>query len=272
MSSARQSVRHNARLAFTMGVREALDAPPARRQAEVRQVLRRNPGVALTFLNAATLRRVFLVLGYTATVATVATHWPAPPRGGVANMGTTAAGNITAPTRTWAQRAWNMAPSRTQAVNIGGAVASAVNPMFAIRWITASITSRTIDATDRQIERFEESANRARAQLETYLSWAMFVAFLALMSHFIPPIARNVRETINVFASGNAERVATLTGNTAQHAVTLGRSGGSRSRSRSRTRSRQRAAARTLRIGAGVPVNTPRRRLPTNAELLARLG
>jgi hypothetical protein len=86
----------------------------------------------------------------------------------------------------------------------------------------------------------------------------MFIAFLAVISHFIPRIAHNVRATVHVLTSGNAHQAATLAGRVGTKAI----AGGSGSRSRSRTRSRSRERARTLRIGAG---------MPTNTQLLARM-
>lgn len=273
--SGNGSVRHNRQLAFRTNVRDALAAPPAQRQSAVRRVLRRNPAAALSFLSVQTLKRVLVVMGYTAAVAGVVTRWPSPPRGGVANLAPTPAGNVSAGARSWGQRAWNMAPNRTRAINAAGAVATAVNPVYAIQWIVGSMTSRTIDATDRQIQAFEGSVNRARQQMEMYVSWALFIAFLAVISHFIPRLALNVRRTINVLMLGNADQALQLAGNVAQHAIAP--TGGSRSRStrpRSRSRSRSRQT-RTLRIGAGAPVARltlgPGRRMPTNAELLARL-
>jgi len=272
-------VRHNARLAFQTEIRDALSNSRGR-EASVRRVLRRHRGPALSFLSRSTLRRLLLALGYTAAVATAATHWPSPPRGGAQAFVATPAGNATVNARSWAQRAWNAAPSRTRIINVVGAGAAAANPLLAIRWITASVTSRSIDAVDRQIVHMEASVNKARAQIDMYVSWTIFIAFLAVISHFIPPIVRNVRRTVNVLLTGNAEQVLTLAGNTTRHALEAPRARG-RSRSRSRSRSRQ-VAARTLRIGAGAPVKRLTlpasvqkhtvRRLPTNTELLARLG
>ena len=112
---------------------------------------------------------------------------------------------------------------------------------------------------DNQIEQYEGAANRARQNLEFYLSWSMFVAFLAVISHFIPRIAYNIRATVHVLTSGNAYQAAALAGRVGTKAI----AGGTGSRGRSRSRSRSRSRGRTLRIGAGVPTNT---------QLLARLG
>jgi hypothetical protein len=116
--------------------------------------------------------------------------------------------------------------------------------MFAVKWIVASVTSRTVTAMDNQIGQYEQAANRARVNLEFYLAWTMFVAFLAVTSHFIPRIAYNIRATVHVLTMGNAEQAAMLAGRVGTKAI----AGGSGSRSRNR--------ARTLRIGAGMPTNT----------------
>ena len=259
--STNGSVRNNRRLALTTGVQMALALPPAQRKPELRRQLKKHPAVALSCLPRTTLRRILLTLGFTVAAVTAIMHFPKLPPGGLPAMGPTAAGNAPLAARSWGQRAWNMAPTRQQAINVGGAVATAFNPMFAVKWIVTSVTSRTVTAMDNQIGAYEQASNRARQNLEFYLSWTMFIAFLAIISHFIPRIAYNIRATVHVLTTGNAEQAAMLAGRVGTKAI-AGR-GASRSRSRSRSR-----AARTLRIGAGPQL----RSAPTNAQLLARLG
>jgi hypothetical protein len=237
----------------------ALTAPVAQRKTELRRQLKKHPAVALSCLSRPMLKRVLLTLGFSLAAIGAIMHFPKLPPGGPAALAPTPAGNAPLAARQWYQRAMNYAPTRQQAINVGGAVATAVNPMFAIKWIVASVTSRTVTAMDNQIGQYEQAANRARQNLEFYLSWTMFIAFLAIISHFIPRIAYNVRVTVHVLTMGNAEQAATLAGRVGTKAIA-----GGRSRSVSRSRSRSRAAARTLRIAAG-----PRL---TNAQLLARLG
>lgn len=243
------SVRHNRRLALTTGVQMALSAPPAQRKAELRRQLKKHPAVALSCLSRPMLRRVLLTLGFTIAAVTAVMHFPKLPAGGPAALAPTPAGNAPLAARQWYQRAWNMAPTRQQAINIGGAAATVANPMFAVKWIVGSVTSRTVTAMDNQIGQYEQAANRARQNLEFYLAWTMYIAFLAVISHFIPRIAYNIRATVHVLTSGNAEQAAMLAGRVGTKAI----QGGSGSKSRSRSRSRR---ARTLRIGAGPPTNT----------------
>lgn len=255
-SSVNGSVRHNRRLALTTGVQMALAAPAPQRKQALHRELRKHPAVALSCLSRSTLRRVLLTLGFSLAAVGAVMHFPKLPAGGPAAMAPTAAGNIPLAARQWYQRAWNAAPNRQTVINVGGAAATALNPMLAVRWIVASVTSRTVTAMDNQIEQYEQAANRARQNLEFYLAWTMFVAFLAVISHFIPRIAYNVRATVHVLTSGTADQAAMLAGRVGTKAI---QSGG-KSRSRSRSRSRERA--RTLRIGAG---------MPTNTQLLARI-
>lgn len=257
-TSVNGSVRHNRRLALTTGVQMALAAPAPQRKQALSRELRKHPAPALSCLSRTTLRRVLLALGFSAMAITAVMHFPKLPAGGIPAMGPTAAGNAPLAARTWYQRAWNMAPTRQQTINTGGAIATAINPMFAIKWVVASLTSRTVTAIDGQIEQYEQAANRARQNLEFYLSWTMFIAFLAIISHFIPRLAYNIRATVHVLTSGNAYEAAVLAGRVGTKAV----EGGSGSRGRSRSRSRSRSRGRTLRIGAG---------MPTNTQLLARM-
>lgn len=271
---SRNVVRHNRRLAFTTGVNDALAAPATQRRAEVRQVLRRHPGVALATLSRPTLRRVLVALGFTAAAAAVATTFPSLPSGGPAALAPTPAGNASAAARSWSNRAWSMLPSRTQATNVGGLIAVAWNPMNIFYAMAASTTARTQDAMQHTLETYEDSVNKAAAKLNMYLSWTMFIAFLAVISHFIPRIALNIRRTVHVLTSGNAEQVCLMAGNVATKAI--GQGGRSRSRSRSKSRSRARPTPRALpappprRTLTAPPVSV--RRLPSNAELLARLN
>lgn len=262
--STNGSVRNNRRLALTTGVQMALSLPPAQRKPELRRQLKKHPAVALSCLPRVTLKRVLLALGFSIAAITAIMHFPKLPPGGPAAMMPTPAGNAPLAARSWGQRAWNMAPTRQQAINVGGAVATAINPWFAIKWVVASVTSRTVTAMDNQIEAYEQASNRARQNLEFYLAWSMFIAFLAVISHFIPRIAYNIRATVRVLTMGDAEQAAMLAGRVGTKAV----QGRSRSRTRSRSRSRSRAAARTLRLGAGARVQS----MPSNAALLARLG
>lgn len=256
--SVNGSVRHNRRLALTTGVQMALAAPAPQRKQALQRELRKHPAVALSCLPRTTLRRVLLTLGFSLASIGAIMHFPKLPAGGPAAMAPTPAGNAPAAARSWTQRAWNMAPTRQQAINLGGAAATAINPLYAVKWIVASVTSRTVTAMDNQIGQYEQAANRARQNLEFYLSWTMFIAFLAIISHFIPRIAYNVRATVHVLTMGNAEQAAMLAGKVGTKAIGTGAV-----RSRSRSRSRSRTRARTLRIGAGAPTNT---------QLLARLG
>ena len=255
--STNGSVRNNRRLTLTTGVQMALTLPPAQRKTELRRQLKKHPAVALSCLSRSTLKRVLLTLGFSLAAVGAVMHFPKLPAGGPAALAPTAAGNVPLAARQWYQRAWNMAPGRQTVINVGGAAATALNPMFAVKWIVTSVTSRTVTAMDNQIGQYEEAANRARQNLEFYLAWTMFIAFLAVVSHFIPRIAYNVRATVHVLTMGNAEQAATLAGRVGTKAI-AGRAGTSRSRSRSRSRNR----ARTLRIGAG---------MPTNTQLLARM-
>ena len=255
--STNGSVRNNRRLTLTTGVQMALTLPPAQRKTELRRQLKKHPAVALSCLSRSTLKRVLLTLGFSLAAVGAVMHFPKLPAGGPAALAPTAAGNVPLAARQWYQRAWNMAPGRQTVINVGGAAATALNPMFAVKWIVTSVTSRTVTAMDNQIGQYEEAANRARQNLEFYLAWTMFIAFLAVVSHFIPRIAYNVRATVHVLTMGTAEQAATLAGRVGTKAI-AGRAGTSRSRSRSRSRNR----ARTLRIGAG---------MPTNTQLLARM-
>lgn len=259
--STNGSVRNNRRLALTTGVRMALMAPVAQRKTELQRQLKKHPAVALSCLSRSTLKRILLTLGFSLAAVTAVMHFPKLPAGGPAAMAPTADGNAPLAARSWGQRAMNYAPTRQQAINVGGAVATAVNPMFAVKWIVASVTSRTVTAMDNQIGQYEQAANRARQNLEFYLAWTMFIAFLAIISHFIPRIVYNIRATIEVLTMGNAAQAAMLAGRVGTKAIAGGRS---RSASRSRSRSR---AARTLRIAAGPRLQS----MPTNTELLARI-
>jgi hypothetical protein len=252
------SVRHNRRLALNTGIQMALTAPAPQRKQALSRELRKHPAVALSVLSRPTLKRVLLTLGFSLAAVVAVMHFPKLPAGGLPAMAPTPAGNAPLAARTWGARAMNYAPGRQTVINVGGAVATAVNPMFAVKWIVGSVTSRVVTAMDGQIGQYEQAANRARQNLEFYLSWTMFIAFLAVISHFIPRIAHNVRATVHVLTSGNAHQAATLAGRVGTKAI----AGGSGSRSRSRTRSRSRERARTLRIGAG---------MPTNTQLLARM-
>ena len=257
--SANGSVRNNRKLALKSGIQMALSLPPAQRKRVLKSELAKHPAVALSCLSKPTIRRVLLGLGFTVMAVAAVMHFPTLPHGGPAALAATPAGNVPAAARLWYQRAWNMAPTRQQAINVGGAAATAINPMFAIKWIAASVASRTVQAMDNQISKYEDAANRARINLEFYLSWTMFIAFLAIISHFIPRIAYNVRATVHVLTSGTAADAAMLAGRVGTKAIAAS---GGRSKSRSRSRSRSRERARTLRIGAG---------MPTNTQLLARI-
>ena len=260
-ASVSGSVRHNRRLALTTGVQMALAAPAPQRKQALSRELRKHPAPALSCLSRSTLRRILLTLGFSLAAVGAIMHFPKLPAGGPAAMVPTPAGNAPLAARSWGARAMNMAPSRQTVINVGGAVGTVVNPMFAIKWVVASMTSRTVTAIDNQIGQYEQAANRARQNLEFYLAWSMFVAFLAVISHFIPGIAYNIRATVHVLTSGNAYQAATLAGRVGTKAIAGG--SGSRGRSRSRSRSRSRVRARTLRIGAGPATNT---------QLLARIG
>jgi len=262
--STNGSVRNNRRLALKTGVQMALAAPAAQRKTELRRQLKKHPAVALSCLSRTTLKRVLLTLGFSLAAIGAIMHFPKLPAGGPGAMAPTPAGNAPLAARQWYQRAWNYAPNRQTVINAGGAVATAINPAYAIKWLVSSVTSRTITAMDNQIGQYEQAANRARQNLEFYLSWTMFIAFLAIVSHLIPRIAYNVRATVHVLTMGDAEQAAMLAGRVGTKAV-AGR-GGSRSTSRSRSLSRE--AARTLRIAAGPRV----RSVPSNSQLLARLG
>lgn len=263
--STNGSVRNNRRLALTTGVQMALTAPVAQRKTELRRQLKKHPAVALSCLSRATLKRVLLALGFSLAAVGAIMHFPKLPPGGPAAMAPTPAGNAPLAARQWYQRAWNYAPSRQMVINTGGAIATAVNPMYAFKWLSTSVTSRTVTAMDNQITQYEAASNRARQNLEFYLAWTMFVAFLAIVSHFIPRLAINIRATVHVLTMGDAEQAAMLAGRIGTKAI--GGRGGSRSTSRSRSRSRERAA-RTLRLAAGPRARTT----PTNNQLLARLG
>ena len=270
-----QSVRHDPGFAFKHDIREALQAPPSQRKAALHQALRKRPAAALAILSKPTLKKILLALGFSLAAVTTVMRFPAPPPGGVAVLASNSGQNLTPAARAWYQRAWNAAPTRQQAVNIGGAVATAVNPMWAFKWIAVSVAGRASNALGRQIGEYEQAANRARIQLEYYLSWTMFIAFLAIVSHFIPRLAYNVRQTVHVLTMGSADQAAMMAGRVGTAAIKA--KGTSRTRSRSRSRSRSRPV-RTLRMGAGRPVPSlpgpaPRpRAMPTNAELLARLS
>jgi len=271
------SVRRDRRFEFTHGVSEALAAPTAQRKAAVSQVLRRHPGVALSLLSRPTLKRVLIALGFSLAAAGVATHFPSLPNGGVAALAPTPAGNQAMAARTWSSRAWNAMPTRTQAANVAGLIATAVNPMNIFYSVAVSGASRSQDALEHTLHTYEQSVNQAAVKMNMYLSWTMFIAFIAVISHFIPMIAGNIRRTVHVLTTGNAYQVATLAGNVTTRAIENGgRTSRSRSRSRSRPRitngrptgSRPRLAAPPIRRTASVTA----RRLPTNAELLARLN
>jgi hypothetical protein len=255
------SVRNNRRLALNTGIQMALTAPVSQRKQALSRELRKHPAVALSVLPRVTLKRVLLTLGFSLAAIGAVMHFPKLPVGGLPAMAPTPAGNAPLAARSWGARAMNYAPNRQQVINVGGAVATAFNPMFAVKWVVTSVTSRTVTAMDGQIGQYEQAANRARQNLEFYLSWTMFIAFLAVISHFIPRLAYNVRATVHVLTSGNAYQAATLAGRVGTKAIEAGGSG-SRGRSRSRSRSRTRERARTLRIGAG---------MPTNTQLLARM-
>ena len=257
--STNGSVRNNRRLALTTGIQMAMVAPVAQRKAELHRQLKKHPAVALSCLSRTTLKRILLTLGFSLAAVVAIMHFPKLPAGGVPAMAPTAAGNAPLAARSWGARAMNYAPTRQQAINMGGAVATAFNPMFAVKWVVASVTSRTVTAMDNQIGAYEQASNRARQNLEFYLSWTMFIAFLAVISHFIPRIAYNVRATVHVLTAGNADQAAMLAGRVGTKAIA---GGASRSRSRSRSR-----AARTLRIAAGPRLQS----MPTNTELLARM-
>ena len=258
--TANGSVRNNRRLALTTGVQMALAAPAPQRKQALNRELRKHPAVALSVLSRPTLKRVLLTLGFSLAAVVAVMHFPKLPAGGIPAMAPTPAGNAPLAARTWGARAMNYAPTRQQVINVGGAAATAANPMFAVKWMVSSVTSRTITALENQITQYEGSANRARQDLEFYLSWTMYIAFLAVISHFIPRIAHNIRATVHVLTSGNASQAAALAGRVGTKAIAGG--SGSRGRSRSRSRSRSRERARTLRIGAG---------MPTNTQLLARM-
>ena len=255
------SVRNNRRLALNTGIQMALTAPVSQRKQALSRELRKHPAVALSVLPRVTLKRVLLTLGFSLAAIGAVMHFPKLPVGGLPAMAPTPAGNAPLAARSCGARALNYAPNRQQVINVGGAVATAFNPMFAVKWVVTSVTSRTVTAMDGQIGQYEQAANRARQNLEFYLSWTMFIAFLAVISHFIPRLAYNVRATVHVLTSGNAYQAATLAGRVGTKAIEAGGSG-SRGRSRSRSRSRTRERARTLRIGAG---------MPTNTQLLARM-
>jgi len=258
--SANGSVRNNRRLALTTGVQMALVAPaPQRKQALTRE-LRKHPAVALSCLSRVTLKRVLLTLGFSLAAVGAIMHFPKLPAGGLPAMAPTPTGNAPLAARSWGQRAMNYAPGRQTVINVGGAVATVANPMFAVKWVVSSVTSRTVTAMDNQIGQYEQAANRARVNLEFYLAWTMFIAFLAVSSHFIPALAYNVRATVHVLTMGNAEEAAMLAGRVGTKAIEGGAV-------RSRSRSRSRAAARTLRITAGPRLQS----MPTNTELLARM-
>jgi hypothetical protein len=242
----------------------ALAAPVAQRKAELHRQLKKHPAVALSCLSRTTLKRVLLTLGFSLAAIGAIMHFPKLPAGGPAAMVPTPAGNAPLAARSWGARALNYAPGRQTVINVGGAVATAVNPWFAVKWVVTSFTSRTVTAMDNQIGQYEQAANRARQNLEFYLSWTMFIAFLAIVSHFIPRLAYNVRATVHVLTMGNADQAAMLAGRVGTKAIAA--RGGSRSTSRSRSRSR--AAARTLRLAAGPRARTA----PTNSQLLARLA
>jgi len=246
--STNGSVRNNRRLALVTGVQMAMPLPPAQRKTELRRQLKNHPAVALSCLSRSMLKRVLLTLGFSLAAVGAVMHFPKLPVGGLPAMAPTPAGNAPLAARSWGARALNYAPGRQTVINLGGAAATAANPMFAVKWIVASVTSRTVTAMDSQIGQYEQAANRARVNLEFYLGWTMFVAFLAVISHFIPRIAYNIRATVHVLTMGNAEQAAMLAGRVGTKAI----AGGSGSRSRSRSRER----ARTLRIGAGMPTNT----------------
>jgi len=243
---ARSASVNNRKLALRAGVNMALTLPPAQRRVEIKRQLRKHPAVALSLLSKPVLRRILLALGFTAAATAAVMHFPSLPRGGVPALLPTPAGNAPVAAVNWGRRAWNMAPTRQQAINLGGAIATAVNPWLAMKWVVTSVTSRSIDAMERQIQGYEATANRARVQVETYLSWALFIAFLAVISHFIPWIVLNIRRTVHVLTMGNAEEAAMLAGRVGTKAV---QSGAVRSRSRSAGRSR------TLRMGAGRQVS-----------------
>ena len=244
------SVRNNRRLALNTGIQMAMTAPVSQRKQALSRELRKHPAVALSVLPRVTLKRVLLTLGFSLAAIGAVMHFPKLPVGGLPAMAPTPAGNAPLAARSWGARAMNYAPNRQQVINVGGAIATVANPMFAVKWIVGSVTSRTVTAMDNQIGQYEQAGNRARQNLEFYLAWTMFIAFLSVASHFIPTIAYNVRETVHVLTSGNAHQAATLAGRVGTKAIEAG----GRSRSRSRSRSRERA--RTLRIGAGMPTNT----------------
>jgi len=272
--SAIVPMRRNRRFEFTHGVSDALSAPPAQRKAAVTRVLRRHPGVALSLLSRPVLKRVLIALGFSLAAAGIATHFPSLPQGGVTALAPTPAGNQPMAARTWSNRAWNAMPTRTQASNIGGLIATAINPMNIFYSVAVSGASRAQDAMEHTLQTYEQSVNQAAAKMNMYLSWTMFIAFLAVISHFIPMIAGNIRRTVHVLTTGNAHQVATLAGNVATRAVT---NGGRPSRSRSRprlasrpqpSRSRPRLTAPPMRRVATVSG----RPALTDAELLARLN
>jgi hypothetical protein len=157
----------------------------------------------------------------------------------------TPAGNAAAAGLTWKNRVISRLPSKQQAINVGGIIASAINPMWIFNALAASTASRSQEAMEKTIQTYEQTINQATIKLQYYLDWAMFIAFLAVISHFIPRIAMNLRRTVHVFTHGNAEQVVMLTGSVTARAI----QGGGRSRSRSRSRVRALPAPRSASVG-----------------------
>lgn len=264
-SASPSPVRSNKKLALTVGVADALAAPVAQRKAAVRAVLRRHPAVSLSLLSKQTLRRVFLVMGFSLAQASLALNPPALPQSGAQGL-VTPAGNATTGALSWKNRVIARLPTRQQAINAGGIIATAINPLWAFRAMATSTTARTQQAMEHTLQGYEQSVNLARAKVDYYLDWTMFIAFLAVISHFIPYIAASLKRTVQVFTSGNAAQAVELTGKITAKAI----QGGGRSKSRGRSRSRSRVRA----LPAARSTSVPRGRaagLQLNARTVAAL-
>jgi hypothetical protein len=247
-SKSPSPVRSNKKLALTVGVSDALAAPVAQRKAAVRAVLQKHPGPALSLLSKQTLRRVFLVMGFSVAQATLALNPPKLPAQGLV----TPAGNASAAGLSWRNRVVARLPSRQQAINAGGIIATAINPLWAFRALAVSTTSRTQASLEHTLQGYENSVNMAKANADYYLNWTMFIAFLAVISHFIPYLAMNLKRTVQVFTTGNAAQAVELTGKITAKALQGGRS---RSRSRSRARPALPAAPRPSQARGIQPLN-----------------
>jgi hypothetical protein len=234
-------------LALTIGVADALAAPVAQRKGAVRAVLQKHPSVALSLLSKQTLRRVFLVMGFSVAQASLALNPPKLPSQGLV----TPAGNASAAGLSWKNRVVARLPTRQQAINAGGIIATAINPLWAFRALAVSTTGRSQEALEQTIQAYEQSVNLAKAKVDYYLDWAMFIAFLAVISHFIPYIAANLKRTVQVFTSGNAAQAVELTGKITAKALQ-----GGRSRSRSRSRPALPAPPRASQARGIQPLNT----------------